>query len=503
MRSYVPSFVACLGLIVFAIFQPTAHAQRSQSRASVSPPAAVATQDAVYIADPPQQVVGGTIRDWSAAPSGRYLLVVQEETGAEVQNLPEGRSQFFSDTTRNRTTRNLVVYDARRNRARNIWQLRRDERFASVNIYSVGWFGTTNTAIIRVSTGHIVPDTNAKNGTRIEYDSYLLVVDVATGQARRVQSGPIDLVAHPSPTQPIAVVRVEKAGQEQTIWFGFRILKADGTVSEPVMFPPRPEDTETGGFGWNKEGTGFVLGTFSTKVISEDKKTYVTTYSLLNPNTQKLTPIPAPAPNSLDQPARDPKDLPLALRTTTATLTEQETRAALAPVWLESNDVNTTKSEMRFRRALLTPDADAAVLLSDNSAVLYQKFGALYATPLRKVDKSAYLAARREAEKKIVIANANEIASALSFYQFENNGNYPAAGEDLAKILQRVRRNPIVLENIITGKNGFTFLLGGRTKTDITEPKTTILGYLAGPGGRAVLYVYGGVRWEDTKEDAP
>ena len=38
----------------------------------------------------------------------------------------------------------------------------------------------------------------------------------------------------------------------------------------------------------------------------------------------------------------------------------------------------------------------------------------------------------------------------------------------------------------------------GGPLTGVTSPATTIMGYIAAPGGRAVVYVDGHVKWEDT-----
>jgi len=53
-----------------------------------------------------------------------------------------------------------------------------------------------------------------------------------------------------------------------------------------------------------------------------------------------------------------------------------------------------------------------------------------------------------------------------------------------------------VFNNPATGQPGFSFALSGEKLSSITNPADTILGYVTGPGGRAIIYVDGHVKWE-------
>ena len=60
-------------------------------------------------------------------------------------------------------------------------------------------------------------------------------------------------------------------------------------------------------------------------------------------------------------------------------------------------------------------------------------------------------------------------------------------------------KNPSVFENPGTGDNGFVYSYGGPTGlAQITSPATTQLGYVSGPGGRAIIWADGHVTWVES-----
>lgn len=491
MQHYVLPFVACLGVIALV---STPAAGRAAQSSSTSPPAVV-TQRAVYVCEPPDKVAVGVIRAWSAAPRGRYLLALQEESESPV--LPEGLTgrELLPPERR---AQNLVIYDARRHRARQVWQFKPDPSLIYAQFRLRGWFSNSDVALVSVALGRVVTTdgggAGAQGETREKYENHLLLVDASSEQARLVPLG--DSAMFPSPSQPLAVLQIRGPSEDTILWKGFKILKPDGSISAPVMFPPQLEDKKTIAMRWNEDGTGLYLGALSTGERREES------FWLLDPVTQKVTPVPKPAFGPRPQePSR--QEVLLTARTTSATLTEKETKVQLSPLWLETNWTDIPKSEKRFSRALIASDADATILLTDASAVLYQKHGALYAAPLRKLDKAAYLAARREAEKQITIKNAKQIGMGIFMYAQSHDWALPPAAGDIVKMLGPYIKDPSVFEDVSTGTFGFSYLFNGEARPEGVAAKTTPVGYLSGAGGRAIVYADGHVEWEDTKEDAP
>jgi hypothetical protein len=183
--------------------------------------------------------------------------------------------------------------------------------------------------------------------------------------------------------------------------------------------------------------------------------------------------------------------LPVRLRQTTGSVKEDTTVQALRPVWLES------VAPSEAPRALLAPDAENAFLLPDASAVLYQSRGALYAVPLVRVNKAAFLEARRRAQRTAAMSNARQIGLALMMYAQDYDKFFPPAGADTVNQVLPYIKNEAVFHDPSTGAPGFAYTFGGGSLAGIKEPADTVIGYITGPGGRAEIYADGHVKWRD------
>ena len=64
----------------------------------------------------------------------------------------------------------------------------------------------------------------------------------------------------------------------------------------------------------------------------------------------------------------------------------------------------------------------------------------------------------------------------------------PNQSSDWSGNLQPYLKNGSILE-------GFVYSFGGGSLNDVADPSRTEMGYKLGPGGRAVAYIDGHVRW--------
>ena len=139
---------------------------------------------------------------------------------------------------------------------------------------------------------------------------------------------------------------------------------------------------------------------------------------------------------------------------------------------------------------LIASTADDAYLLPDLSAVLYVVDGAVYAVPLMRVTPSRYTSLLREQ----TLHNAKTIGLAVMMYAQDYDETLPRPG-DISDAV-----NPYVKDNAVFVAPGtgapFTYVLQGGLLKNIASPSTTVLGYLNGPGGRAVVYADGHAKWE-------
>ena len=126
---------------------------------------------------------------------------------------------------------------------------------------------------------------------------------------------------------------------------------------------------------------------------------------------------------------------------------------------------------------LLSPRLDAVAYLSQGSALV---------RPIVRVDRKAYEAALLAARKLVAIDHAKQVAIGLLIFASDNDDRLPNASE-IDRIMPYLKDRGIF--------DSFTYTYSGGNAVDIDEPATTEIGYVSGPGGRAVAYADGHVKW--------
>ena len=144
---------------------------------------------------------------------------------------------------------------------------------------------------------------------------------------------------------------------------------------------------------------------------------------------------------------------------------------------------------------LVAPHADQAYLLADMSAVLFIADDAVYAAPVTRLSRARFDAELQATLKAETIANAKQVALSLIMYAQDNDETFPPAG-DISPLVGPYLRDQTVLVSPATGAP-FTYTLNGEKIAQLSSVGTTVIGYLNGPGGRAVVYADGHVKWED------
>ena len=122
--------------------------------------------------------------------------------------------------------------------------------------------------------------------------------------------------------------------------------------------------------------------------------------------------------------------------------------------------------------------------------------GAVWAAPLLRVPRESFLQARRAALRQVAISNARQIGLSLRMYLQDYDETFPPGDGSVNDAIYPYLKNRDLFNNPATGQAGFSFSLGGEALSSIQNPAETIMGYLTGPGGRAVMYADGHVKWE-------
>jgi prepilin-type processing-associated H-X9-DG protein len=176
-------------------------------------------------------------------------------------------------------------------------------------------------------------------------------------------------------------------------------------------------------------------------------------------------------------------------KSSASVLKEERTNERVNPLWLES----AAKSEQP--RILVSADSDAGALAPDARAVLYLSQGAAWVMPLTRLPREPALAQIRAAQREATMSNAKQIGLAFAMYAQDYDEVFPPAG---AAVLNQVRpyvKNADVFVSPGESSPSFVYLLSGLPLGSFPNPATQELGYLPGPGGRAVIFVDGHVEW--------
>ena len=136
-------------------------------------------------------------------------------------------------------------------------------------------------------------------------------------------------------------------------------------------------------------------------------------------------------------------------------------------------------------RGLVTSDGAAPALSPGDDAVAYLSGGNAYVRTLVKVDRKAYDATLLAAGRQLSMRYAKEAGTALSLYAADADDAFPPGG-DIPNVV-----GPYALDR--EALRALVYSFGGGVPPG--EKATTEIGYVPGPGGRAVVYADGSVRW--------
>lgn len=132
---------------------------------------------------------------------------------------------------------------------------------------------------------------------------------------------------------------------------------------------------------------------------------------------------------------------------------------------------------------LVSSEGTLPLLSPRNDAVAYLWGNGAYVRTLVKVDRKAYEASVLETERQRAMTAAKNVGLAMSMYAADADDAYPL--NDQKASVGPYIRDLAMLESFV-----YTYAGGNPGGSGTTE-----IGYVAGPGGRAVVYADGSVKW--------
>lgn len=139
------------------------------------------------------------------------------------------------------------------------------------------------------------------------------------------------------------------------------------------------------------------------------------------------------------------------------------------------------------KSALVTSDGVAPLLDSKMGAVAFVSQNLTIIKRLRTVSKEVYAEEEVKKQREAIQQRAKQAGLGLMMYSMDADDVLPDATDLENKILPYLKDRGILA--------GFVYTHAGGPTSQITDPANTELGYIPGPGGRAVVMADGSVRW--------
>jgi hypothetical protein len=447
-----------------------------------SPDRGVLTENECFLVMPPELIAAPTVTNVTPSGSGRYMLVQRMSiriTSKMLAQLDSTRPQQPPGES------SLVLWDSQTRQSREVWRTPTSD----TQIVNVSWMPESDTALILMR--QMLPKDPKDPRQGMVTRNGLLRLTPAMEKAQVVgltevgEEGMLDLWV--SPVKPIAVLH-------RTRWDSVKIPQPDGSVKDGPRNPDTlyllsesgrigahvnvPSDQPLGGLLTGEDG-GPVVSTYQMRA---DKKGFQAQFFALNPRTAALTPLEkAPVFRGVTVAAADAQNYPVRVRRAQAVAKDGDDQQKVGLLWLES----TTKSEQP--RTLIAADAANATLLPANDVVVYHAQGAVWATPLLRLDKAQFIAMRDAARRTTVLSNGKQLGLAVMMYAQDYDETYPTGDNINAKLTPYLKNDALF--------QGFTYTFGGGAMSSVEKPAETELGFVTGPGGRAVIYADGHVKW--------
>lgn len=421
-----------------------------------------------YVVLPPEIVCGPRVESVSPSDSGSYNLI-------DRRIVPDTLSRFSPTPEFN-----LILWDATTRRSYVLWR----ETFAKglpANqvrnaLYTTSfWFQDQPVALSMLVTagpaGEAALEQKDKYGNPLLPARFLLihagkrtaqVAFTGTSSDQVIPNGKLPIIAHqPFPGKTI------------------RILDTDGKVVRTATAPSEAINW----LNWLPDGKT-LLGLEMTTRIDENTQKPVRErmYYQLNTETgalERQTSFPRPRSEDTSGSA----SLPFAIVSGKGQIQNMEDPKRvlkLRPLWLVGNEKEAQG------RVLVTTDGDREILSA--YSIYYYSRGTLFAAPIVRIPMTEYLAI----EKSRTMQRAKQVGLGLMMYAQDYDEAFPPPGDNISDIVDPYLRDQSLMQ-------GFTPLYKETNLTAIQQPATTPIGFINGPGGQAVIYADGHVKWQDKK----
>ncbi len=409
--------------------------------------------DAALLLNRPELICGGEVKEMQWSPDGEFAVAVHDAPPAYDSSRPEAQAAPVEVSA--------TVWRHDIHRTRTIW--RSSLMYAQIGM---DWLPHSSIGLLNYSA------MDAKGG-RV-YGLLMLLPQRDTVREVPVRGQPI---VNTSPMQPLAVINEEEFdAQKQETKSHLRIFGIDGAMRD-AQEPPNPAADF---IGWSPNGK-----TCYTRSIAFEKgKKPVRSYFALDTASGAWTPLkeePVTQAEKSAESAAPKSDLRIVLGS--SVIEQDGVKKTVHPAWLASRARNSPP------RVLIAADCEEAILSPKGDAVLYRTQEGAFVLPLTRIPALAFT----EMLKQAAMSNAKQIGLGLIQYVQDYDEAFPLATFNISEVVNPYVKNSDLFE-------GFTYAYPAKGLASVANPATTIMGTVSGPGGEAVIYVDGHVKWRDVSE---
>ena len=136
----------------------------------------------------------------------------------------------------------------------------------------------------------------------------------------------------------------------------------------------------------------------------------------------------------------------------------------------------------------VSTDAGLGALSPNETSVAYVHRGVAMVRQVTRLPKQLYIEMKSAADRAVAMSNSKQAALALIMNAADHDDTLVASNGDWRSAIGPYLKNDQIL-------NGFVYTYGGGPMSAIENPAETVVGYTPGPGGRAVAYADGHVKW--------
>jgi hypothetical protein len=442
----------------------------------------VLTDTSAYALLPAELVASPMVTRVKASANGRYLLVERQFTRISAQILQEAMTRKQPPPGEV----SLVLWDSKTHESRTVWK----GDMPTITITQMEWMTGTDTAFALIHKS-VPPDPKEANP---QFKQVYSLLRISAGAERAQVVGEADFEVFAgitlkfSPIEPLA-------GVERTIYKQEDVKAPDGTIRKGIVVEnsvslmrqdgrigpsiPMPKEAVGAGIAFDSSGNPLILAT----IVQPGKKSRDAAFSL-DPRTGQarlLNELPKfweDKPESMITVGNQ-----IRLKQGVNTVKEEETSQQTALLWLESI------SKSPSPRTVVAWDAFEGRFLKGGDGIIYQSQGALWVTPILSMSKEQYAAMQDAAKRMVVLNNAKQVGLGLLMYAQDYDEKLPNGDGINDKISPYIKNSDVM--------QGFVYTYGGGALASIQSPSEQELGYVNGPGGQAIIYADGHVKWKN------